>query len=178
MRNKRFENCFQKYYRLVKYVVREKTSDPLLAEEIEQQVFCDFYVHMDEIQPEAEKAWLLRCTRNKVVDHLRKEQKWNEFLTDAGRTETDSLLVDGTAVLCEERFLMRELTGRILRQVKEVNVQWYEVLKLCFVEELSYSEAANRLNISTSVLRSRICRARAYVRKVFWDEYKKGEPES
>ncbi len=177
MKNKRFEGCFQKYQKLVRYIVREKTSDPSLAEEIEQQVFCEFYVHMEEIHPESEKAWLLRCTRNKVVDHLRGQKRWQEILMDAEQAELRSLFVDEAMALCEERLLMQELTKRILHRVKEVNLQWYEVLELCFVEELSYAEAAERLNISTSVLRSRICRARAFIRKQFLEEYKKGQSQ-
>ncbi|MCD7764678.1 MAG: sigma-70 family RNA polymerase sigma factor [Lachnospiraceae bacterium] len=175
MKNERFEGYFQKYHDVVMYVVWEKTSDRFLAEEIEQQVFCDFYVHMEEIRPGAEKAWLMRCTKNKVVDHLRGKQHWGELLMDTSQAETNNLLLDESLILSEERLIMQQFTGRILRQVKTVNVHWYEALELCFVEELSYSEAAERLGISVPLLRSWICRARAYVRKKFWEEYKRGE---
>ncbi len=178
MKNERFEGCFQKYQRLVKYVALEKTSDSLLAEEIMQQVFCDFYVHMEKIRPEAEKVWLVRCAKNRAVDYLRGKERWGELLMDASQAEVNNLLVDESVILYEERLAMQELTSHILRRVKEFNVQWYEAIELCFVEELSYAEAAERLNITVSVLRSRISRARAFVRKTFWDEYRKGQSES
>ncbi|MCD7716733.1 MAG: sigma-70 family RNA polymerase sigma factor [Lachnospiraceae bacterium] len=178
MKKEKFEGSFRKYQKLVKYVVWEKTSDRMLAEEIVQQVFCEFYVHIEEIRPEAEKAWLLRCTRNKVVDYLRGKQRWSSVLMDVGGTNTGNLLVEEETLRPEERLEMEEFTERILRQVRAHNAQWYEAMILCFVEGMSYAEAAERLNISVTLLRARISRARAYIKKYFWDEYKNGHSEA
>lgn len=66
----------------------------------------------------------------------------------------------------------RDLAGRIFREVRAVNEQWYEVLILCCVEGMSYAEAAKKLDISESVLRARLYRARVYIKEKFGDEYK------
>ncbi|MCD7819608.1 MAG: sigma-70 family RNA polymerase sigma factor [Lachnospiraceae bacterium] len=171
MRNIRFEGCFQKYQNLIMRIVMDRTSDYQLAQEILQQVFCEFYVHLDEVKPEAEKAWLIRCTRNAVVDYLRGKQRWKELLADISVTEAGNLLVDEPVEIWEERMILQEFTEQIFCELKNVNVQWYEAMELCFLEELSYAEAAELLGVSMTVLRSRICRARAYIRKKFWDDY-------
>ena len=54
---------------------------------------------------------------------------------------------------------------------KEVNTLWFEALMLCCVEGLSYEEASEKLNVPVDVLRARMYRARAYIRKKFGDEY-------
>ncbi|MCD7737305.1 MAG: sigma-70 family RNA polymerase sigma factor [Lachnospiraceae bacterium] len=175
MRNNRFEGCFQKYQNLIMRIVLDKTSDYQLAQEILQQVFCEFYIRMDQVSPESEKAWLVRCTKNAVIDHLRGKQRWGELLVDTTTTEVGNLLVDETVTILEEQLDMQEFTKRILMEVKCVNEQWYEALTLCFVKELSYAEAAEISGVSSSVLRARVCRARAYIREKFWDEYRNKE---
>ena len=62
---------------------------------------------------------------------------------------------------------------RKARVRREVNAQWYDVLVLHCVEELPHAEAARRLQISETVFRARLCRARAYIRENFGEEYKK-----
>lgn len=173
MKNKRFEECFLKYKSLIIKIVLDKTGDYQAAQEICQKVFISFYTSMDRVSAELEKAWLIRCTQNAVIDYVRKVQTKKEVLTDTGVTEAGNALMERSIDLYQKKLNDRELAGRILREVRAVNEQWYEVLMLCCVDGMSYAEAAKELNIPEAVLRARMYRARLYIKEKFGDEYKK-----
>lgn len=173
MKNKRFEDCFLKYKSLIIKIVLDKTGNYQTAQEICQKVFIAFYTNMDHVSPELAKSWLIRCTQNAVIDCARKGQAKREILSDTVITETGNNLSEKSVELYQERLNDRELAGRILREVRTVNEQWYEVLMVCCVDGLPCAEAAKKLHISESVLRARLYRARVYIKKKFGDEYKK-----
>ncbi|MCD7957227.1 MAG: sigma-70 family RNA polymerase sigma factor [Lachnospiraceae bacterium] len=167
----RFKGSYQKFRGLMMFYVEGKTSDYQLAEDIVQLVFCKFYVHMDEIAPAAEKTWLIHCTQNAVTDHFRARRCWSELYSDSDAAWTGGTLLCETMDSPEERVVRKDLAERILRDLEKVNVAWYEVMVLCFVRELSYREAAEFLHVSTDVVRSRISRARAYIREHYRGEF-------
>lgn len=171
MKNKRFEECFLQYKNLVMRIVMDKTGDYQVAQEICQQVFISFYTNMDRISPDLVKPWLMRCTQNAVIDHFRKNKNKSDVVSDTTISEEGNILVEKSIDLLEEKLSNRELVGRIFREVKAVNRQWFEVLMLNCVEGLSYAEAAKRLNISEEVLRARMYRARLFVKEKFGNEY-------
>lgn len=170
-KNEMFEEYFRKYKNLLIRSVMAKTGDYQVAQEICQQVFCAYYTHMDEIEEEVVKAWLLKCTQNAIVDHLRKNGLRKEIALGTDYQEKGSVVAEMEADYCENLVINTELTGRILREVRAVNESWYEVLIMICVEGMSHKQAAEKLHVSEQVLRARLYRARNYVREKFGDEY-------
>lgn len=171
MKNERFEEYFLKYKNLIIRLVMLKLDDYQVAQEICQQVYVALYTNMDKVHPDLVKAWLIRCTQNAVIDYVRRRKVKREIFTDAPVAESGNILMEESVELLAKKLDDRELTGRILREVKEVNTLWFEALMLCCVEGLSYEEASEKLNVPVDVLRARMYRARAYIRKKFGDEY-------
>lgn len=171
MKNRKFEEYFCQYKNLVIRIVMNKTGDYQTAQEICQQVFIAFYKNMDKIDPEIVKAWLIRTTQNLIIDYYRKASNKREIAVDTSISESGNVLIEGDVHLCEENLYNRELIGRIFREVRAVNEQWYEVLMLHCVEGLSYAEMAAKLNIQESVLRARMYRARIFIKEKFGEEY-------
>lgn len=172
---KRFEGCFRKYQDLLMFIVWERTSDYELAQDIQQQEFCEFLVHMEDVSPEWEKAWLIRCTKNAVVDYLREKERWGELL--AGDENGDWMAADFSEDLSIEalelNLVTKEIVQRLLHTVKHVNIHWYEALNLYFMEDFTYAETAEYLNVSEQLVRSWVSRAKAYVKAKLWNEYLK-----
>lgn len=172
MKNKRFEDCFLQYKNLVINIVMSKTGDYQAAQEICQQVFISFYSNMDRISDDLVKAWLMRCTQNAVVDYLRKNKgKPEVYLDESAIAQSGNVLMEESVELYEEQRSNRELVGKILREVKAVNKQWFDILVMSCLDGLSYAEIAERLDIPESVLRARMYRARVFIKQKFGDEY-------
>ena len=174
-RDERFEACFLKYKNLVMRFVIDATGDYQAAQEICQQVFVRYYEYIDRVSSDFEKAWLIRCTQNAVIDYLRKNKRRKELFleTPIGEVrEVNGALQEKSIAICEEKMNHRELLGKILAEVRKVNEQWYEILMLLCVEQCTHEETAQRLGISVMVLRARLYRARSYVRKHYGAEYR------
>ena len=170
-KNELFEKYFREYKDLLIRLVMVKTGDYQTAQEICQQVFCTYYSHMEEIEEELVKAWLLKCTQNAIVDHLRKNGLRKEIAFQSEYQESGNTLAETEPDCYVNRIINMELTGRILKEVRKVNETWYEVLIMICVYGMSHKQAAEKLHVSEQVLRARLYRARNYVKEKFGDEY-------
>lgn len=170
MKNKIFEEYFLRYKNLVMKIVVDGTGNYDVALEICQQVFVKFYQNMDRISDEKVKAWLITATRNAIIDYYRKRTKERELFSNP-ETEVGNVVTSSNMVAVEERLDYLNLLGKVLRTVKSVNPQWFEVLFLNCVEEMPFADIAKKLNISETVLRARLYRARLFVKEKFGDEY-------
>ncbi len=173
MKNQIFEKYYLKYSNLVLRIAMDRIGNYEDAQEICQHVFIAFYQSMDDVSEDLVKAWLIRCTKNAIVDYYRRVSREKEFVANAGESEIGSIAIDGGVEPAEVRLDSLDLMGKVLREVKKVNRQWFEVLFLNCVEGLSYTEMAKRLCVSETVLRARLYRARMYVREKFGDDYQK-----
>ena len=173
MKNEKYETYYQRYKNFVIKIVMDKTGDYEEALDICQQVFLSFYVSMDRVSEDLVKAWLVRSTRHAIVDYYRKTSREREILVDASDAQIGNIAVDGGIESAEERLDDLELMGEVLRTVKAVNPQWYEVLFMRCVEGLSYAEMAQRAEIPETVLRARLYRARLFIKEEFGEDYRK-----
>lgn len=107
-----------------------KTGDYQTAQEICQQVFISFYTNMDKVSPELVKAWLIRSTQNAVVDYIRKSKTKEKHIVETTCSDNGNVLVEESVEIYTERQSCREFAGRILREVRAVNEQWFEVLMM------------------------------------------------
>lgn len=172
MKDKKFEEYFKRYCDLVMKIGVDKTGSYHDAEEICQQVFISFYLHMDSVSEHLVKAWLIRCTKNAIVDHYRKASRQREVVTDTSETAIGNIAVDREMELSEVRLDNLDLMGKVLRTVKAANQQWFDVLFMSCVEGLSYAEMAGKLNVPETVLRARLYRARLFIKEKFGDEFR------
>lgn len=131
MKNKRFEEYFLKYKNLVIRIVMNKTGDYQTAQEICQQVFISFYTNMDKVSPELVKAWLIRsntkCRLLIISERVRQKEK---HIVETTCSDNGNVLVEESVEIYTERQSCREFAGRILREVRAVNEQWFEVLMM------------------------------------------------
>ena len=162
MNEKKFTEVFNKYNRLVRKMVISRSGNDMLAEEICQQVFLQYFEQMNNISEELIQPWLLLTTRNMVYDYLRKMQVRKDTYSINGIKDFMVIHEDNT-----ERVVTRlshsMLTERILEEL-------YDKKKECILQ-MSYEEAAKHLNIEVQVLRARLYRARRYIRKKYGEEY-------
>ncbi|MGN0275611.1 MAG: RNA polymerase sigma factor [Hominisplanchenecus sp.] len=171
MKEKKFTEVFNRYNCLVRKLVISRTGDWMLAEEICQQVFLNYFEWMDKIEDELIQPWLLLTAKNLIRDNFRKQQV---------RRNTQSMEdMSDVAIVCDdnaERIIKHVadtmLTERILSELYERRKEWYDVIVDVCILEMSYEEAAKHLGVTMEVLRARLFRARKYIRKKYGKEYK------
>ena len=166
--NETFTEIYERYAELIMKSVVAQTRDVELAKEICQQTFQNFFENMDTVQLRFVKAWLLHVSNNLLIDHWRKGSTRKEVLDeDSVGSCADCTVVDDIAGQCTMKVFLCDL----LRDLREVNEHWFEVVDHICVREESYEEAAKQLGVSAAVLRARLHRARNYIKEKYGDHY-------
>ncbi len=176
MCGERFERCYRKYREsLLGYVMRE-IGEEYLAEDICQTVFERFYLNLYRILPEAEWSWLTRCAEHIIWDQRKSASFRRDICTDFISLPTKRPPSEDA-----EEKVVRKLEGAaflrlIFAELKEKSPLGYEALDALYVREFSYEEAAELLQVSVSVLRVRVSRAKRYVNERYREEYERLNP--
>lgn len=103
------------------------------------------------------RSWLIRLLRNEFIDELRrrKARPQTEFL------ESDEGAWASEAPIDVARLSMQE----ILAAVDRLPEEYRTVLSLADIEELSYEEISDALELPLGTVRSRLFRARRLMRR-------------
>jgi RNA polymerase sigma-70 factor (ECF subfamily) len=141
--------------RVFRFALR-MSGDEEAAEEVVQEVFLT--VIRGPVRYDAARgsfaAWLLGVARNHVLRILEREPR------SARDVETAELDVSDASADVLASLLARESSEALRRAVLSLPSSYREVLALCDLEELDYTDAARALGCSLGTVRSRLHRAR------------------
>lgn len=147
---------------LLRFVAR-RVRNPADAEDVVQRVFLQVHRALPTLRDvDRLPAWLYQMTRRAIIDFYR---------TPAHRRETaideDVELVDDTAV--DEPTALAELSGCLRPLMATMSDADQQALSLVEFGGVSQVEAARRLGVSVSGMKSRVQRARQRLRAVVED---------
>jgi RNA polymerase sigma-70 factor (ECF subfamily) len=152
------------------------------AEEVAQDTLMKVFENIDQLrEPERVRAWVFRIARNACYMKRRKsvfapaqELSLEEFVpASAGDGGQRRLEIADWSALPEDQYGRAEI-GRIVRQaIEELPDIYRSVVLLRDIEELSTEEAAQVLDVSQEVVKTRLHRARLAVRQKL-DGYLRG----
>jgi RNA polymerase sigma-70 factor, ECF subfamily len=165
------EEAFTRLYQRLRGVVyrfaRQMSGSSSLAEDVTQEVFLILLRKAALFDPQrgALSTYLIRIARNEILRRLGRDQAY-VFLDDEAQEEgaspDEKLIVRsnplGNLVRSEEIEAVRQA-------VLGLPLHYREVVVLCELEELSYTEAAALLGCAIGTVRSRLHRARALLKQ-------------
>jgi len=125
-------------------------GNPEEAEDVVQDVFCT--VLASTTVPDSFRAWLYRITRNRCLDALRARGRRRD-----GQLSESRMVATLTGNLT--RLVRRELHSQLQELVAALPDSQRDVLRLRYAEGLSRTEIAQVLDISESLVRSRLFHA-------------------
>lgn len=139
------------------------TSDPNDAEDLVQDTIVKAYRFFSSYEKGTNaKAWLFRILKNSYINNYRKKSKkpqevdYDEVATfyetiRAERTETSDL---------EDKMFRELIDDDISNALDEIPEDFRTVVLLCDVEDFTYEEIANMLDVPIGTIRSRLHRGR------------------
>jgi len=147
-----------------------------LAEDATQDAFISAYQHINNFRGGSLKAWLMRILVNKCFDEIRRMRhtaaiSLNESFTDEGENESLSIRVQDHVPSVEEYVEASEQNARVLECLSKLPTGYRVVLALVDIDEMTYGEVSAILRIPIGTVKSRLARARLYLRR----ELKVGE---
>ena len=159
-----FEYIFTRYEKLIYHICRRYFSNNEDAMDAGQEAALRLYRALDKVTPKEDgsiKSWVCAVTANACLDIVRKRRVETEELTD----QTASSIYSTTASAEEDaaaRERVREVSAAIARLPNDQRI----ILILRDLQQLSYDELAETLQISIGTVKSRISRARTALKKM------------
>jgi RNA polymerase sigma-70 factor (ECF subfamily) len=156
-----FRTIIKEYGNSLYYFVLKRVGHVDDAAEIAQQTFVEAACSLTSYRGEAEfSTWIFGIAANLARNHVsRAPQRRHHFESE--------LVLDG----CEspelqpcENLSQRQGLELVSEAISRMPPEMAQALKLVAVEEMSYREAAEELNVPVGTVRSRVSRARAAVR--------------
>jgi RNA polymerase sigma-70 factor (ECF subfamily) len=154
-----FDTVFRAHYadlvRMAESVVRERA----LAEEIAQDVMLEVWRRSEPIRLEQGfRAYLLRATRNRALNHIRHERI-------VQREQLAAAVESPTAPPPDQDLLGAELHDAIEQAMAALPNNCREVFQMSRTQNLRYSEIAAVLDVSVKTVEKRMGQALAELRK-------------
>ncbi|MDF2776061.1 MAG: sigZ, partial [Geminicoccaceae bacterium] len=163
--------------------VAQRVDDPADVADLVQTVFLRVHQHLASIADEQRLLpWLFQITRNAIADYYRAPVRRREIgavapdgvieLPDGHRIESthrssgdsDSLHLVDPLSASEDQPAVRELAGCVRPLLQLLAPSYREALTLVEFDGMPQVEAASRLGISVSGMKSRVQRGRAMLR--------------
>ena len=142
------------------------TGDPEDAMDLSQEAFLKAWRGLRFYKFEsAFSTWLYRLTSNVCIDHLRRQKRRPAVSLTVG-DEEEELDVPDTEPLPEEQVLQNETQSAVAAAMNQLEEEFRLILTLRVVEERSYEEIADILDLKVGTVKSRIARARIKLKKI------------
>ncbi len=148
-------------------------NDDAMAEDIVQSAFLAAYNQIKNLRGRSFRAWLLKIIHNLSIDEIRRRKLCHWIPLEPENSEGQ--LIDDAAWLVdpasspEDACIERESWKKIAQFIQQLADPLREVLVLIDIEDLNYREAATILNVPIGTIRSRLWRARAFLRAVLME---------
>ena len=151
---KAFEVLFNRYSSLVYGYSRKFFSDPIVAEDMAQDVWQKLIVYSKSYESQGTfKAWLMRMTKNICINNYKRKFNQMEFREDFNDEADDSIEVDQ---VLEDKQKYQDLNTALDELADNQRI----ILMLWFVEEKNYQEIGEDLGLSLSAVKSNLFRAK------------------
>ena len=134
---------------LFRYIYR-LVGERALAEDILQDVFIIIYRKIRWLEnAKLFRAWAYRIASRETFRRLKKEKRWSEQVVDENFLETIS-------VKSAEETYSPELIREIPKLIEQISPASRAVLILHYLDEMSLSQIAEILDISSGTVKSRL----------------------
>ena len=171
-----FEELVREHQDMVFHLGLRLLGDRAEAEDLSQEVFLKVYRALDRFRGESSlKTWIYKI----VVNSARNRMKWwrRRFksrtlsLDDdkGGERRSLSEVIEDPDPDPERLLRSSEIRRRVLEGLTKLSHDHREILVLRDLEDLSYEEIAQALDLNEGTVKSRIARARLEMREMLSD---------
>lgn len=167
-----FDKVYRTYQNEVYKTCLFYSRDEHVSKDITQRAFFSFYHHIENVDPEKTKAYLIRTAKNMTMNWLRDFKRLKEgWIEDLNDEDLKVLSVEEIYIREDEERLARTLSHSILEQLYNKNKRWYEVVVLAYYLGIPQEDIAESYDVHIDVVYSRLYRAKQWIRKNYKEQY-------
>ena len=172
-----FELLMRRYNERVYRAARAIVRDEHEAEDVMQQAYVNAFTHLRQFNGSARfSTWLTKIAINESLARVRRRGRYEEF--DDERSNVEPFMSSTPADNPERQAFATELRGLLEWAIDTLPDGRREVFMLREVEGLSTLEVAESLDVSEDVVKTRLSRGRAALRRVLLERTGATAPEA
>jgi RNA polymerase sigma-70 factor (ECF subfamily) len=149
-------------YNLARWLTHNDTD----AEDVVQEAYLRAFRHFDSFRGGDGRPWLLAIVRNTCYTWLQRNRTF-DFQVSVDEETTENIETDSNP----ETLLLREANTLMVRQaVEKLPPEFREVIVLRELEELSYKQISEVVDVPIGTVMSRLARARKRLHRIITGE--------
>ena len=171
-----FEILMRRYNERVYRVVRAIVRDDGEAEDVMQQAYVNAYANLRQFAGKARfSTWLTRIAINESLSRVRRRGHYEPF--DEQLSNVEPFMAEHSSPNPERQAFTGELRALLEWAIDGLPDGAREVFVLREVEGLSTADAAESLGVSEDVVKTRLSRAKAALRRTMMERSGAAAPE-
>jgi len=153
-----YTEIIRRYQDKLRRYIFNLIQDDNKAEDILQETFIKAYINLRGFNRSKKfSSWIYRIAHNETINMIKKDKK---------QTSLESNLDFDSGIDIEEGLIKKELKLKAHRCLKQMPVDYREVITLYYLEEKSYEEISDILRIPVATVGTRIRRAKILMKKI------------
>jgi len=162
-----WEEIVQAFSRRIFNLAYRFTSNPDSAEDLTQEVFIRIYRTLDQYDSKQGDLanWLMRLARNLIIDDYRHRQR-NPQNTMADTVDDHQYHLRAVGTSAQKEMERRELAAQVQEGIDKLPADLKTCVILRDIEEMTYQEIVDVLQIPEGTVKSRINRGRIELAKI------------
>lgn len=168
-----YKDLVNKYDRPIYFHIRKMIKEQELVEDLVQEVFMKAFNNLSTYSNEyAFSTWLYRIATNHTIDYLRKKKLQTLSINDPYKTKDGEFEIQ----LPDESFatdkqVMKKQRKQIVHEAIDALPEKYKaVIQMRHMDELSYQEISDELDLPLGTVKAHIFRARELLYKALIDK--------
>jgi RNA polymerase sigma-70 factor (ECF subfamily) len=172
-----FELLMRRYNERIYRAARSIVRDEQEAEDVMQQAYVNAFTHLRQFNGSAQfSTWLTRIAINEALARVRRRGRYETFDDDLSNVEP--FMSTNPVQSPERQAFAGELRGLLEWAIDTLPDGMREVFVLRDVESLSTAEVAESLDVSEDVVKTRLSRGRAALRRALLERTGASAPEA
>lgn len=160
-----FKKLMKKYYKSVYYMIYKILKNEHDTEDVTIEVFTKVFYNLDMYsETHSFSTWLFKIASNHAIDFLRKQKfKKNEVQIDKPISDEEGdwfMEIPSNTHNPEESLIRKQNQQKILELIEILPEDLKQIIRLRFIEGLSYKDIAEKLNQPLGTVKARIFRGR------------------
>jgi RNA polymerase sigma-70 factor (ECF subfamily) len=152
---------FQNHWTEVYSFAKSKTRNHHKAEDLTCETFIKAFLKFESYNPNQKfKNWIFTICKNTFLDNLRKQGNSFIYLEDHLCFE-----INDTEPTPADQLILKEQYLNLLKKIGQLKKSDQEIINLFYLEDLSYNQITESLNISYANARTKLNRAKYKLRE-------------
>ena len=176
--SKAFEILIETHFKKIYNIAYRIAGNPDDASDMTQEVMIKLFRNINSFGGNSKfSTWVYRVATNTCLDELKKLRRHSTYSINSEINTGDGEFLyeaEDTSPTPDLEVERSELADMVAKAITALNPEHRAIITLRDIQEFSYEEIANILNISEGTVKSRISRARMQLKKILERDFNFG----